>query len=122
MTIKELYDNIGGNYEQAVKVMKLDKLIDRHIRKFTNNTMMENMRTASDAMDPNGIFESAHAMKGVCANLGLVKLSEAASELAEEFRPGTARSTSDDEVRRRVDAIGELFKATTDGILQYAGS
>ena len=40
MTIKELYDNIGGNYEQAVKVMKLDKLIDRHIRKFTNNTMM----------------------------------------------------------------------------------
>lgn len=122
MTIKELYDNIGGNYEQAVKVMKLDKLIDRHIRKFTNNTMMENMRTASDAMDPNGIFESAHAMKGVCANLGLVKLSEAASELAEEFRPGTARSMSDDEVRRRVDAIGELFKSTTDGILQYAGS
>jgi HPt (histidine-containing phosphotransfer) domain-containing protein len=120
MTIKELYEEIGGNYDQAVKIMKLDKLIDRHIRKFTNSAMMENMRTAAVSMDAMAMFESAHAMKGVCANLGLVRLSELASELAEEFRPGTARSLSDDEVRGKVEAIGELYKNTTDGILRYA--
>jgi HPt (histidine-containing phosphotransfer) domain-containing protein len=120
MTIKELYEEIGGNYDQAVKIMKLDKLIDRHIRKFTNSAMMENMRTAAVSMDAMAMFESAHAMKGVCANLGLVRLSELASELAEEFRPGTARSLSDDEVRAKVEAIGELYKNTTDGILRYA--
>lgn len=122
MTIKELYEEIGGNYDQAIKIMKFDKLIDRHIRKFTNTVIMDNMKAASETMDATGMFESAHAMKGVCANLGLVKLSDSASELAEEFRPGTARSMSDDEVRAKVEAIGDMFITTTDGIRRYAES
>ena len=30
MTIRELYAKIGGNYDQAVRVMQMDKLIDRY--------------------------------------------------------------------------------------------
>ncbi|SDM70841.1 hypothetical protein SAMN04490370_105190 [Eubacterium ruminantium] len=33
--------------------------------------------------------------KGVCANLGLAKLSEEVSVISEEFRPGKSRKFSD---------------------------
>ena len=32
MTIEELYEQIGGDYEQAKRVLRMDKLIDKHIR------------------------------------------------------------------------------------------
>ena len=34
MTIQELYSQIGGNYDQAVRVMRSDRLIDKYVRKF----------------------------------------------------------------------------------------
>ena len=32
MTIQELYGKIGGDYEQALRVLRMDKLLDKHIR------------------------------------------------------------------------------------------
>ena len=43
MTIRELYDNIGGSYEHAVQVMKMEKLIDRYIRKLKNSGVGEQL-------------------------------------------------------------------------------
>ena len=31
MTLKELYSKIGGDYDQAVRVLRMEKLIDKHI-------------------------------------------------------------------------------------------
>ena len=41
MTLQELYDTIGGDYEQAVRVLRMDKLIDKHIRKLPKNGCMK---------------------------------------------------------------------------------
>ena len=82
MTIQELYQTIDGDYDQAVRVLRMDKLIDKHIRKFTANGVVEDLLAAGQTMDPTQLFERAHAMKGVTANLGLTKLSSAASEIA----------------------------------------
>ena len=54
------------------------------------------------------LFEAAHAMKGVCANLGLTVLADAASELTEEFRPGNERKLSVAEVKSRIENIREI--------------
>lgn len=119
MTLQELYTLIGGNYDQALKIMRRDKLIDRYIRKLSSSQVGEGLAAAGETMDAAGMFESAHAMKGVCANLGLDTLSQAASDLAEEFRPGTPRSYTDEEVRTKVAAVMELYRRTIDGIHQY---
>lgn len=119
MTIQELYENIGGNYAQAQKIMRMDKLIDRYIRKLSSSNINEALRAAGEAMDPAGLFESAHAMKGVCANLGLDALAEAASELSEEFRPGNPRRFSDEEVKARLRRIDEMYRTVINGIDQY---
>ncbi len=120
MTIQELYAKIGGNYEQAQKIMKLDKLIDRYVRKLAASGTYEKLAEAGKAMDATLLFEAAHAMKGVCANLGLDALSRAAAEITEEFRPGSARKMTDAEVRKKLDALGEMYQRTIKGIEEYA--
>jgi len=122
MTIEELYQQIGGDYEQAQKVLRMDKLIDKYIRKLAQNEIFSNLFNASEGLDPTAVFEAAHAIKGVCANLGLVSLSEKASELAEEFRPGNGRNLSDEDVRARIEEIKQQFNSSVEGIKEYEAS
>ena len=119
MTLQELYTNIGGDYEQAVRVLRMDKLIDKHIRKLTKNGVVAQLLAAGEDMDPTRLFETAHAAKGVCANLGLRTLSDMASEIAEEYRPGNPRKLSDDEVRDKLSEISDMYTRTAEGIQRY---
>jgi len=52
MTLQELYESIGGNYEQALRVLRVDKLVDKHIRKFEKNGVVEALLAAGEAMEP----------------------------------------------------------------------
>ncbi|MBP5268452.1 MAG: Hpt domain-containing protein [Ruminococcus sp.] len=119
MTLQELYYEIGGDYEQAMRVLRMEKLVDKHIRKMRTNLVVEELIDAGGRIEPSKIFETAHAMKGVCANLGLVGLAGMASELAEEFRPGNRRRLSDEEVKTRIAKIDEAYKRTSDRIRRY---
>ena len=119
MTLEELYREIGGSYERAISVLRVEKLVDKHIRKLTTNGVVDRVIAAKAGMDPTELFESAHAMKGVCGNLGLTELAEAASELAEEYRPGNPRHLTDSEVAERIGRIAGIYEHTTAGIRKY---
>ncbi len=119
MTLQELYQKMDADYEQAIRVLRMDKLVDKHIRKLTKNGVVDNLLKAGDGMDPAQLFESAHAMKGVCANLGLTKLSEAASDIAEEYRPGNTRSHTDEEVKAMLSQISAAYQKAADAIRDY---
>lgn len=119
MTLQELYESIGGDYEQALRVLRVEKLVDKHIRKLAANGVVDNLLAAGETMDPTQLFETAHAAKGVCANLGLTRIADLASEVAEEFRPGTPRTMGDDEVKDRLQAISSLYETTKEGIDRY---
>ena len=75
MTTQELYNQIGGSYDSAKKILQMDRLIGKFILKFLDEKSCAKLLNAYQANDPVGMFEGAHAMKGVCANLGLDKLS-----------------------------------------------
>lgn len=119
MTVQELYESIGGDYDQAIRVLRMDKLVDKHIRKLANNGVVERLLDAGQTMDPTELFEAAHAVKGVCANLGLMKIADAASDIAEEYRPGNSRTLSDVEVAERLQTVADLYAKTVDGIKRY---
>ena len=122
MTLQELYQSIGGDYEQALRVLRMDKLIDKHIRKLAKNGVVDQLLAAGERMDATQLFEAAHAAKGVCGNLGLRALSDMASEIAEEYRPGNARSLSDAQVGEKLAEIAALYRRTAEGIRQYEGN
>ena len=119
MTLQELYAQIGGDYDHATRVLRVDKLIDKHIRKLPKNGVVDDLLQAGQEKDPGKMFETAHAMKGLCANLGLLRLSDLASDIAEEYRPGNSRTLSDDEVDGKLQEIASLYAKTVDGISQY---
>ena len=119
MTLQELYSRIGGNYEQAVKIMKSDRLIDKYVRKLKDSQVGQMLAEAAETMDAARLFESAHAMKGVCSNLGLSSLAAAAEEITEEFRAGSPRKLTDDQVKAKLAAIAEQYRLTMEGIRQY---
>ena len=119
MTLQELYASIDGNYDHAVQIMRMEKLINRYLSKFPNSGVYEALAAAGESMDPTALFESAHAMKGVCANMGFDKMAAAAGEITEEFRPGSTRTLPDDEVKARIADIGVMYRHTVDGIRQY---
>ena len=119
MTIQDLYQNIGGDFDQAIRVLRVDALVDKHIRKFTKNGVVENLLAAGESMDAGTLFDAAHAMKGLCGNLGLTSLAEMSSEICEEFRPGNSRTISDDEVKQRIAQIREKYEFTVDFIQKY---
>ena len=119
MTLRELYQEIGGDYDQAARVLRVEKLIDKHIRKFNKNGVVEQLLEAGRSGDANRIFEAAHAAKGVCGNLGLKALSEMAYEIAEEYRPGNARALTDDQVAAKLEAIAETYRRADAGIRKY---
>jgi len=122
MTLRELYQSIGGDYEQALRVLRVEKLVDKHIRKLEGNSAFESLFSAAERMDGGQLFEAAHAIKGVCGNLGLVRLASAASEITEEFRPGNGRSLDDEEIRDKLEGIRNLYGRTIEGIHRYTES
>ena len=119
MTLEELYREMGGDYQQALRVLRMDKLIDKHIRKFTHSGVIDALLAAGSSMDPTGLFETAHAVKGVCANLGLTSLADVASEITEEYRPGHPRSLTDAQVKELLGRVETLYQAAADGIRRY---
>lgn len=119
MTLQELYAAIDGSYDQARRTLRMDKLIDKHIRKLATNGVIDSLVAAGRAMDTQQLFECAHAAKGICGNLGLTTLADASSEIAEEFRPGNDRKLTDQEVQERIDSIEQLYQKTADGIKRY---
>lgn len=119
MTVPELYENVGGSYESAKRILPSDRLIGKFVLKFLTDKSCEKLLTAKDAGDATGMFEGAHALKGVCANLGFNDLSHMASEVADNFRPGSAPTMSDGDVDKRCAEIKALYDKTIAGIQQF---
>ena len=120
MTVQELYSNIGGSYDSAKGILMMDKLISKFILKFLDDKSCERLLAARAADDAAGMFEGAHALKGVCANLGLNSLSSQASDIAEEFRPGKTRAMDDAELDRRLTELKANYDQIIAGIQAFA--
>lgn len=120
MTVQELYENIGGSYESARRILQMDRLIDRFIRKFMDDETHGRLMAAYAEKDGAKMFESSHAMKGVCANLGLDALSALAGEIADEFRPGRERKWDDTVLAEKMDALNVLYARTQEGIRRFS--
>ena len=97
MTVKELYDQIGGDYADMRRRIPMDDMIARFVTKFVDDTSCSQLFEAWEAGDERAAFDAAHRAKGVCANLSLKKLAELSSEICEALREGN------DELRASTD-------------------
>lgn len=119
MTVQELYERIGGNLQSALRILQMDKMVARFIVRYLDEPSCGKLLEAYEKKDEKGVFEAAHAMKGVCANLGLDSLSAAAGEICEQFRPGSARTLSDSELDEKITQLKSLHERTVEGVSAF---
>ena len=88
MNIVECYAAFEGDYEHTVLRLSKEERVVKYIRKFAENDTMDKLRQAYREENAENIFLYAHSLKGICDNVGLTKLEEAASGLTECYRNG----------------------------------
>ena len=84
--IQELYNNINGNYEEALSRMQNDERIKKYLGFFLADTSYEDLKKAIEEKNCDMAFNAAHTLKGVCKNMAFTALSVVAEEITEELR------------------------------------
>ena len=95
----EKLDIYGAAVNSAMeRFMGDEELYIDCVTQFKNDENFEQLKAALEAEDYSSAFRFAHAIKGVCANLGLSPLFKAVAELVEPLRNGVG------------DGVDELYK------------
>lgn len=90
MTLQECYTMLHGNYEDAKSRLAMDRLVEKFILKFPDDTSMDLLKSSVAEGNIQESFRAAHTLKGVAANLAFTELMDRVSELTEQLRPCTA--------------------------------
>lgn len=122
MTLQELYDRIGGDYAEAIGRLRMEKLINRFIVRFLDDTSCTELVSAWKNGDERATFQAAHSAKGVCANLSLTKLASLASDITEALREGNEDLRAQTDVDALVDELEAAYAMTVETIAAYAAT
>lgn len=102
MTLKDFYDRIGGDYDDAIRRLMSDRIAQKFLLRFLDDPSMGELLDAVESHDREKAFVAVHTLKGVAANLALTSLQKCASELTEQLRD------------RKHDADSELLNAVKE--------
>ena len=88
MTLRELYDTIGGDYRDTRERMMGETLMRKYMNRFPEDDTFRKMCRAYEAGNYEDAFEEAHVLKGLFLSLGLGRLTEEVNGLVEALREG----------------------------------
>ncbi len=88
MTLKECYEQCGGDYEETLQRLHNENLIGRFLLKFLDDTSYTLLLDSIASKDGEVSFRAAHTLKGVALNLGLTSLFAPSNALTEALRNG----------------------------------
>ena len=88
MTLQECYAAMEGDYQDALGRLRGDRLVQKFVLKFLADGSYDLLTQSMEEENYAEAFRAAHTIKGVCQNLGLTKLLNSSSELAEALRNG----------------------------------
>ena len=74
MDIKECYKEMGADYEDVLRRMGSDSLVERFTLRFLDDKSYQMIKDGIAAGDAETAFRGAHTLKGVCLNLGFSSL------------------------------------------------
>lgn len=114
MTLKECYEEFGGNYENVMERMPSEAFVLKFVKKFLKDDSYPALCEAMNRGDIEGAFRAVHTLKGICQNLAFTKLYESSYALTELLRPRTpvdaeaAMRQVTEDYQRMITAIQKL--------------
>lgn len=88
MTLKECYQQMGGDYAEAITQLHNEPFMHRCILKFVRDRNYQKLRDALSASDVDAAFRAAHTFKSLCHTLCLCQLYPVIDKLTERLREG----------------------------------
>ncbi len=89
MTVRECYEAMGANYDEAFSRLRSDERIVRFLIKVAEDGSYALLCRSLEEKNMEEAFRAAHTLKGICLNLSLTRLQESASKLTEALRGKT---------------------------------
>lgn len=86
MQIKEFYEVINGDYEDAKLRLMNDDMLTRFVFMFLEDKSFECLSEELPKKNYGEAFRAVHTLKGLGRNLGFNQLGDLASELTEALR------------------------------------
>lgn len=116
MNIQECYQALGGDYENVLSRLTMDRLVKKFALKFLDDPSFKLLETSLSDGNTEEAFRAAHTLKGVCSNLSFNRLLRSSQEITEALRAGdieTARKLFPD-VREDYQVTINAVKALED--------
>ena len=121
MTLERLYREAGGDLAGTVARLGGEERVERFLQLLAGGGTLAlvqggddpfaMLRAAMSAGDVACAFRAAHTLKGVAANMGLLRMQEASSALTEALRAGDM-----DSARALYPAVESICCQVRDGI------
>lgn len=86
MTLEELYQEIGGNYQSVKERLRREDRIEKFVLLFLKDGSYESFWQAWERGSTEDAFRAVHTLKGVCMNLSFDALYRVSSMLTECLR------------------------------------
>ena len=86
MDMRAAYESVGADYDDVLKRLSSDALVERFAKKFLQDESFSKLKAAVAEGDAKDAFLAAHTLKGICQNLGFTNLYEPTFEITEELR------------------------------------
>lgn len=116
MNVKQFYEEIGGDYNEALSRLMNDALIEKFIIKFKQTQSIDNLKQYIENHDYEQAFFEIHTFKGVVLNMAFKKLGETATELTELIRGDLAKNADEKKVNELYKKIEVLYFDLIDKI------
>lgn len=114
MDLKELYDQIGGNYQETISRLPSEPMVKKFVLKYPADPTYAQLQAAIAQKDWKTAFRAAHTLKGVAQNLGFDRLYTAVFALTEQLRGGKPLQNEQDWL-----AVQQAQKTVLEGIAQF---
>ena len=115
LTIQEVYEEIGGDYNDVIKRLRKPELVEKFTKKFLDDMSFNDLKKALDDENLEDGFRAVHTLKGVCLNLSYTSIFEVANELTEMLRPGNGEPVME-EVFEALERLEERYNVVIEGI------
>lgn len=118
LNLKECYNRIGGDYDDALNRLRSESCILKFLFKLLTDQTFSILKEAMAAGNVDSAFNAAHSLKGICLNFGLSNSAKTFSDLTELLRPRkiTPEATvlfkqADEEFKETLEIIKLMFDA-----------
>lgn len=119
MNLQECYQAFGGDYEDTMKRMGMERLLQKFMLKFLDDKSFEELCSSMEQKKYEEAFRAAHTLKGLCLNLGFKTLAESSSSLTEALRSQQFEESNLVEIMKMLEQVKRDYEMTVSVITEF---